>query len=94
MDSEKPHWQAQLPVAHNYDRNERGRRCEREPAHGLGKCLRAMARRGRRLPDQGISVPSGVARILAGARDVTDFRPSMNGVGGACASRRMVWGSV
>ena len=29
--------------------------------------------------------------MLAWARDTTDFRPSMNGVGGACASRRTVW---
>ena len=46
------------------------------------------------LPDLRISAPSGFARILVWARDATDFRPSMNGVGGACASRRMVWGSV
>ena len=32
-------------------------------------------------------------RCLARARDATDFRPSINGVGGACASRRTVWGS-
>jgi hypothetical protein len=31
--------------------------------------------------------------MLAWARDATDFRPSINGVGGACASRRMVWES-
>ena len=62
----------------------------REPAHGLGKCLRAMARRGRRLPDLRISAPSGFACILARACDATDFRPSINGVGGACASRRTV----
>ena len=62
----------------------------REPAHGLGEQPRAMARRGRRLPDLGISAPSVVARIFAWARDATDFRPSRNGVGGACASRRMV----
>ena len=68
--------------------DERGRRCFREPAHGLGKCLRAMARRGRRLPDLRVSAPSVVARILAWARDTTDFRPSINGVGSACASRR------
>jgi hypothetical protein len=51
-----------------------------------------MARRGRLLPDLRISAPSVVARILAWARDATDFRPSINGVGGACASRRTVWG--
>ena len=34
-----------------------------------------------------------VACILARARDATDFRPSRNGVGGACASCRTVWGS-
>ena len=33
----------------------RGRRCLREPAHGLREWPRAMARRGRRLPDLGIS---------------------------------------
>ena len=66
----------------------------REPAHGLGEWPRAMARRGRRLPDLSISAPSVVARILVWARDATDFRPSINGVGGACANRRMVWGSV
>ncbi len=78
--------------------HERGRRCLREPAHGLGKCLRAMARRGRRLqchlPDLRISAPSGFACMLARAGEGTDFRPPMNGVGGAFASRRMVWGSV
>jgi hypothetical protein len=46
------------------------------------------------LPDLRISAPSGFARILVCARDTTDFGPSMNGVKGACASRRMVWGSV
>jgi hypothetical protein len=46
-----------------------------------------------RLPDLRISAPSVVACILAWARDATDFRPSINGVGGACASRRSVWGS-
>ena len=51
----------------------------REPAHGLEKCLRAMARRRRRLPDLRISAPSVVARILVWARDATDFRPSING---------------
>ena len=73
--------------------DERGRRCLCEPAHGLRKCRRAMARRGRLVPDLRISAPSVVARILARARDATDFRPSMNGVGGACASRRTVWES-
>ena len=62
----------------------------REPAHGLGEWPRAMARRGRLVPDLGIPAPSVVARILAWARDGTDFRPSMIGVGGACASRRTV----
>ena len=66
----------------------------REPAHGLGEWPRAMARRGRLLPDLRVSAPSVVARTLAWARDATDFRPSMNGVGGAFASRHMVWGSV
>ena len=45
------------------------------------------------LPDLKISAPSVVARILAWVRDATDFRPSRNGVGGACASRRTVWKS-
>ena len=72
---------------------KRGRRCLREPAHGLREWPRALARRGRRLPDLRISAPSVVACILAQARDATDFRPSMNGVGGACASRRTVWES-
>jgi hypothetical protein len=53
--------------------DKRGRRCLREPAHGLGEWPRAMARRGRHLPDLGISAPSLVARILAWARDATDF---------------------
>ena len=70
--------------------DERGRRCLREPAHGLGDLPRAIARPGRLLPDLRVSAPSVVARILAWARDATDFRPSMNGVGGACASRRTV----
>ena len=49
-----------------------------------------------RLPDLKISAPSVVARILVwpGARDATDFRPSRNGVGGACASRRTACESV
>ena len=51
----------------------------REPAHGLGEWPRAMARRGRRLPDLSISTPSVVARILVWARDATDFGPSING---------------
>ena len=46
------------------------------------------------LPDLRISAPSGFARILVWARYATDFRPSMNGAGGACASRHKVWGSV
>ena len=70
--------------------DNRGRWCLREPVHGLGKCLRAMARRRRRLPDLRISAPSGFARILVWASDATDFRPSINGVCGACASRRRV----
>ena len=41
----------------------------REPAHGLGERPRAMARRGRLLPDLRISAPSVVARILAWACD-------------------------
>ena len=45
----------------------------REPAHGLREWPRAMARRGRRLPDLGISAPSGFARILARARDGDRF---------------------
>ena len=35
--------------------DKRGRRCLREPAHGLGEWPRAMARRGRLLPDLSIS---------------------------------------
>ena len=62
----------------------------REPAHRLQEQLRAMARRGRRLPDLRISAPSVVARILVWAGDATDFRPSINGAGGACASRHTV----
>jgi hypothetical protein len=46
-----------------------------------------------RLPDLRISAPSGFARILAWARDATDFGPSINGVGDACASRHTVWES-
>jgi hypothetical protein len=65
----------------------------RDAAHGLGEWPRAMARRRRLLPDLRISAPSVVARILVWARDATDFRPSMNGVGGACASRRTLWES-
>ena len=73
--------------------DKRGRRCLREPAHGLREWPRAMARRGGLLPDLRISAPSVVARILVRARDGTDSRPSRNGVGGACASRRTVWES-
>ena len=46
----------------------------REPAHGLGESLTAMARRGRLSPHLRISAPSVVACILARARDATDFR--------------------
>ena len=46
----------------------------REPAHGLGEWPRALARRGRRLPDLRISAPSVVACILARACDATHFR--------------------
>ena len=74
--------------------DEWGRRCLREPAHGLGEWPRAIARRGRRLSHLKISGPSVVARMLVWACDATDFRPSRNGVGGACASRRTVWESV
>ena len=49
--------------------DERGRRCLREPAHGLREWPRAMARRGRRLPDLRISAPLGFStHIGAGAR--------------------------
>jgi hypothetical protein len=41
---------------------KRGRRCLREPAHGLGEWPRAMARRRRLLPDLRISA----APMLAG----------------------------
>ena len=41
----------------------------REPAHGLGEWPRAMARRGRLLPDLRFSAPLGrCTRIGAGAR--------------------------
>ena len=59
--------------------DKRGRRCVREPAHGLRELPRAVARRGRLLPDLRISAPSGFACILVWARDGTDFRPSING---------------
>ena len=67
----------------------------REPAHGAGEQPRAMARRGRLLADLWISAPLGrVTHIGMGVRcDATDFRPSINGGGGACASRRTVWES-
>ena len=73
----------------------------REAAAGVSGLPRTVWESGRersrdsagRLPDLNISAPSVVARILAWARDTTDFRPSMNGVGGACASRRTVWES-
>ena len=45
----------------------------REPAHGPGEWPRAMARRGRLLPDLRISAPSVVARILAWVRDGDRF---------------------
>ena len=49
--------------------DNRGRRCLREPAHGLREWPRAMARRGRRLPDLRISAPLGIStHIGAGAR--------------------------
>ena len=69
---------------------KRGRRCLREPAHGLRERPRAMARPGRPVPDVKISALSVVACMLAWACDATDFRPSINGVGNACASRRTV----
>ena len=37
----------------------RGRRCLREPAHGLGEWPRAVARRGRLVPDLRVSAPLG-----------------------------------
>jgi hypothetical protein len=70
--------------------DKRGRRCLREPAHGLRERPRAMARPGRPVPDVKISALSVVACMLAWACDATDFRPSINGVGNACASRRTV----
>ena len=45
-----------------------------ELPHGLGEWPRAMARRGRLLPDLRTSAPSVVACILARACDATDFR--------------------
>ena len=45
---------------------------------------------GQAVPDLRISTPSVVARILVWARDGTDFGPSINGVGSACASRHTV----
>jgi hypothetical protein len=50
----------------------------------------------RLLPDLGYPVTpmqSIIRVMLAWACDATDFRPSMNGGGGACASRRTVWAS-
>ena len=44
------------------------------------------------LPDLGYPVTPMLA-LFAWAHDATDFEPSINGVGGACASRRSVWGS-
>jgi sarcosine oxidase delta subunit len=73
--------------------DKRGRRCLREPAHGLGSGRERWRDGAGCYRTFGISAPSVVARILARARDATDFRPSINGVGGACASRRTVWGS-
>ena len=73
--------------------DKRGRRCLRERAHGLGEWPRAMVRRGRLLPDLTVSAAPMLARILAWVRDATDFRPSITGVGGACASGRTVWES-
>jgi hypothetical protein len=49
--------------------DERGRRCLREPAHAVGEWPRAMARRGRLLPDLRISAPLGrCMHIGAGGR--------------------------
>jgi hypothetical protein len=59
----------------------------REPWHDGAGCYRTL----------GFRPPSVVARILMRAccrrGDVTDFRPSMNGVSGACPSRRTLWES-
>ena len=65
----------------------------RERAHSLGEWPRAMVRRGRLLPDLTVSAAPMLARMFAWVRDATDFRPSITGVGGACASRRTVWES-
>ena len=56
----------------------------REPAHGLREWPRAMARRGRRLPDLGISPPSGFPRILARARDDGDRFSTIDNRGRRC----------
>ena len=49
--------------------DKRGRRCLREPAHGLGEWPRAMVRRGRLLPDLWISAPLGrCMHVGVGAR--------------------------
>ena len=62
-------------------------------AHSLRACRRAMAHRRRRFADLAIPLRPMLAHILARACDATDFRPSMNGAGGACASRRTLWES-
>ena len=65
----------------------------RAAAHGLRECRGAMAQwRGQVAGPQDFG-PSVVARILVWVRDATDFRPSITGVGGACASGRTVWES-
>ena len=62
-------------------------------AHSLRACRRAMAHRRRRFADLAIPLTPMLACILAWAREGTDFRPSITGVGGACASGRTVWES-
>ena len=50
--------------------------------------------RGADILRSGNSLPPRVLHAYWRGRDATDSRPSMNRAGGACASRRMVWGSV
>ena len=59
--------------------DKRGRRCLREPAHGLREWPRAMARRGRRFADLAIPLTPMLHPHSRGVTDATDSEPSING---------------
>ena len=65
---------------------KRGRRCLREPAHGLRERGRAIARRRSLFADFGYPVTIMLAHIAAWAVEGADFRPSRSGSGSGLAA--------